>query len=68
MASKKNNSLDKMMAECTKPHSLVHVLTGVGLGMIFVGLFQGLYEMAIVVGLLVLAMGIFADYAVQSKM
>lgn len=68
MAVKKKMDLNKMMAECTKPHSLVHMFTGVGLGMIFVGLFSGLAEMAIVLGLLILAMGIFADFAVQSKM
>lgn len=67
MASKKMD-LNKMMAECTKPHALVHMLTGIGLGMIFVGLFQGLFEMAVILGLLILAMGIFADFAVQSKM
>lgn len=67
MANKKMD-LNKMMAECAKPHALVHTFTGIGLGMIFVGLFQGLLEMAVVLGLLVLAMGIFADFAVQSKM
>ncbi len=67
IASKKMD-LNKMMAECTKPHALVHSFMGVGLGLILVGLMPSLFDMAIVLGLLVVAMAIFADFVVQSKM
>lgn len=67
MATKKVN-MDKMMSECVKPHALVHSLAGLGLGLILVGLVPALLDNVFVWGLLILAMAIFADYAVQAKM
>lgn len=67
MAAKKMN-MDKMMSECMKPHALVHSFAGLGVGLVLVALFPALVPMALVLGLLVFAMAIFADFAVQSKM
>lgn len=58
--------MDKMMKECMKPHALTHTLTGVGLGVLLVGLFPSLSLNATMVGLVVLVVGMVADYMVQS--
>lgn len=58
---------DKMMKECMKPHALMHMLTGVGLGMVVLALVPDLFMNALVIGLLIVVVGFVGDFMVQKK-
>ena len=60
--------MDAMMKECMKPHALAHMMAGLGVGFILVGLFPTLGASALMLGLLVLVLAMVADYAMQNKM
>ncbi len=59
--------MDKMMKECMKPHALMHTLTGVGLGVLLVGLVPTLGANAVMFGGLLVVAGIVGDMMVQGK-
>ena len=59
--------LDKMMKECMKPHALLHLVTGAGLGMLLTTWFTGVAVNAAMWGWVLLLVGIVGDYLVQSK-
>ncbi len=69
MASKKSGgmSFEKMLEECFTPHSLVHILMGVGVGMIVLSFVPSLMNNALVLGVLVVVVGFLADWMIQKK-
>ena len=62
-----NMNFDKMMKECMKPHALVHMVTGAGLGMLVMSFVPSLYMMGWVAGAVVVVVGIVLDMMVQGK-
>ena len=59
--------MDAMMKECTKPHSLVHILTGIGLGLVLVGLMPTLASNGLMYGVVLVVVAIVLDMMVQKK-
>ncbi len=57
--------MEKMMKACFEPHVIVHSLTGLGLGLILVGLFPALSGNALMWGIVLLVIGVLADFAVN---
>ena len=55
------------MKECTKPHMLTHSLTGLGVGLILVGLVPSLAMSGLMYGIIILVAGIVLDMYVQKK-
>ena len=52
--------------ECTKPHALAHSTTGLGLGLLVVGLVPALGgQTGVVLGIIVIIVGILWDMAVN---
>ena len=58
-------SMDAKMKACMTPHALTHILTGVGLGLILVGLFSSLATMGLLLGIIVVVAGVAIDFAVN---
>lgn len=58
-------SFDAKMKECTKPHSLAHSVSGLGIGLILVALIPALVANALVLGLIALVGGIVWDMMVN---
>lgn len=58
-------NLDKKMKECMKPHSLMHSLSGFGVGLVVVGLYPALLGSAVMLGLVLLVVGIVGDLMVN---
>lgn len=51
------------MKECTKPHPLLHSLSGVGLGLLLVGLFASLGgQTGVVLGVILIAAGMVGEF------
>lgn len=50
------------MKECTKPHSLLHSLGGVGLGLVLVALVPSLISNAMTYGLLLFVAAIAGEF------
>lgn len=68
MASKKSGvSFEKMLEECFTPHSLVHLLMGIGVGLIVVSFVPSLLNNALMLGVLVVVVGFLADFLIQKK-
>lgn len=69
MASKsgKKVSFEAMLQECFTPHSLVHVLMGVGVGLIILSFVPSLMSNALVLGVLIVVVGFLADWMIQKK-
>lgn len=58
--------MDKKFKECMKPHYLAHSITGLGIGLILVGLISSLTgQTALVLGLVALVAGIVYDFSVN---
>lgn len=57
--------MDKKLKECTKPHSLAHSLSGLGLGLILIALVPSLASSALTIGIIALVAGIAWDFAVN---
>lgn len=57
--------MEKMMKECTKPHPLLHSVSGVGLGLLLVGLVPSLVANATMLGLVLVVVGIAAEFMVK---
>lgn len=57
--------MDKKIKECTKPHSLAHSLSGLGIGLILIALVPSLTSSALTIGIIALAAGIVWDFAVN---
>ncbi len=54
--------MDAMMAECMKPHSLLHTLMGVGLGLVLVALMPTLAASAMMLGILLVAAAVVGEF------
>ena len=52
----------KKLNECLKAHPSVHTLFGIGIGLLLVGLFQGLLAQAVLLGIIVAVVALAADY------
>lgn len=60
------SSLDAKMKECMKPHSLMHSLSGIGLGVVVATVFSGaIGANGIMFGILLIAAGIVGDMMVN---
>lgn len=57
--------MDKKLKECTKPHSLAHSLTGLGVGLILVSYVPALMDKSLIVGVAAVVVGIIWDYSVN---
>lgn len=57
--------MDKMMKECTKPHPLLHTLSGVGLGLVLVALVPGLVANALMLGIVLVVVGVAAEFMMK---
>lgn len=56
--------MSEMMKECMKPHSLMHMVTGVGLGFLLAGWIGG---SLMTWGWVLLVVGLLGDMWVQKK-
>lgn len=54
--------MDKMLKECTKPHPLLHLVSGAGLGLLLVGLMPGLAMNAMMLGLVLVVVGVAGEF------
>lgn len=54
--------MDAMLKECTKPHSLLHLVSGAGLGMIVLALLPGLSANALTLGVVLVVVALVAEY------
>ena len=57
--------MDAKMKACMTPHALTHVLTGIGIGLLLVGLFSSLAVQAVTLGIIVVIAGIVIDFTVN---
>lgn len=57
--------MEKKMKECMKPHALMHLVTGAGLGLLLVGLVPDLAASAMTYGLVVVVVGVVGDFMVN---
>lgn len=55
------------MAECFKKHPMLHMVSGVGLGLLLVGLVPTLAVNAVMLGLIVFVVGIGAEFVLGQK-
>lgn len=57
--------MDKKMKECMKPHALAHLVSGAGVMLILVALLPTLASNALILGVIILAIGVGYDYMVN---
>ena len=53
------------MEECMKPHALLHILTGVGLGLVLISLVPGLVSNALMLGVVLVVVAFVGEFAVN---
>ena len=54
-----------MMKACTQPHALAHMVTGLGVGLLVVGLVPTLAASGVVLGIIVIVLGVLFDMMVN---
>lgn len=54
--------MDQKMKDCFSTHSLIHSLTGLGIGLILVALIPALIQYALVVGVGLFVVAVVWDY------
>lgn len=54
--------MNKMMKECTKPHSLAHSVSGAGLALLVLYFVPSLLSYLLVLGVVLLVAGVAWDY------
>lgn len=59
--------MEKMLKECTKPHQLLHLVSGVGLGMLILALVPDLALNAFTIGITLLVVGVAGEFVVLKK-
>lgn len=59
------SSMEAKMKACMTPHALTHVLTGIGVGLLLVGLFSSLAVQAVTLGIIVVIAGVVIDFTVN---
>ena len=57
--------MDKKFKECMKPHYIAHSISGLGIGLILVGVMPSIAGAALVLGIIALVVGIIYDYSVN---
>lgn len=55
------------MAECFKKHPMLHMVTGVGVGLLLVGLVPDLVVNAVTWGIVIVVLGIGAEFVLGQK-
>lgn len=55
------------MKECFKKHPMLHMLTGVGLGLVLVALFPDLVANAMMLGVLAVVVGLGSEFVFGQK-
>ncbi len=58
----KQSKMDQKMKECFSTHSMIHSLSGLGIGLILVGLIPVLGQYALVLGIVALVFSVIWDY------
>lgn len=54
--------MDKKIKECMKPHPLLHSLSGIGLGLVLVGLVPALAANALVFGIILVVLAVAGEF------
>lgn len=54
--------MDQKMKECLKPHALLHMVTGVGVGLVLAGLSPSVYGSAVTLGIILVGVGIVGEF------
>ena len=54
--------MDKMMKECMKPHAILHIVSGAGVGLLLVAFFPGFAASALTWGLVLIVLGIVGEF------
>lgn len=57
--------MDKKFKECMKPHYIAHSISGLGVGLILIGIIPSLAGAALILGIIALVIGIAYDYSVN---
>ena len=57
--------MDKMMKKCLEPHALLHSLTGIGLGMVILGLVPSLVANAMMYGIVLIVVGVVGEFMMK---
>lgn len=56
-----------MIKECTKPHPLLHTVSGIGLGMLLIALIPELALNAFMLGIVLLVVGVAGEFIILKK-
>lgn len=54
-------------SECTKPHALVHLVTGAGLGLVVAGLVPDLASNALTMGIILVVVAVVLEFVVNKE-
>lgn len=57
--------MEKMMKECAKPHQLLHLVSGAGLGLVLVGVVPSLAANALTLGVVLIVVGVAAEFMMK---
>lgn len=50
------------LSECLKPHTLLHTVTGIGLGLLAAALFPGVYAWAATAGVVLIVLALIGEF------
>ena len=53
------------MKECLKPHSLLHSVAGIGLGLFLAGLVPGLAASGVLLGIILIVVGMGGEFVMK---
>lgn len=60
--------MDKMMKDCLKPHSLLHTVAGIGIGLVLsVWLAQLSSSNVLLWGVILIVVGVLGEFLIESK-
>ena len=59
--------MEAMMKECMKPHGLLHLLMGAGLGLILLSFFPALGSSPLTTGLIIVVAAIVGEFVIGKK-
>ncbi len=60
-------TVERMMKECMKPHSILHTLSGIGIGLLLVALFGFSRDTSLVLGIILLVAGVLGEFLTEKK-
>lgn len=60
-------NIDEIIKDCTKPHVLLHSLSGLGLGILLSALIPGIAYNGFVLGLILIVAGVGGEYVIYKK-